>query len=61
MAGVLNFNFQQNRTIFVNRLLVMKLQLNTDFLNQNVLLAVLAAAQVKGETIEVEPVEGSRL
>lgn len=35
----------------------MKLQLNTDFLNQNVLLAVLAAAQVKGETIEVEPVE----
>ena len=61
MAGVLNFNFQQNRKIFVNRLLVMKLQLNTDFLNQNVLLAVLAAAQVKGETIEVEPVEGSRL
>ena len=45
----------------MNRLLVMKLQLNTDFLNQNVLLAVLAAAQVKGETIEVEPVEGSRL
>ena len=38
----------------------MKLQLNTDFLNQNVLLAVLAAAQVKGETIEVEPVEESR-
>lgn len=41
----------------VSGLKTMKLQLNTDFLNQNVLLAVLAAAQVKGETIEVEPVE----
>ena len=39
----------------------MKLQLNTDFLNQNVLLAVLAAAQVKGEAIEVESVKESMI
>ena len=37
----------------------MKLLLNTDFLNQNTLLAVLACAQVTNTGIEVEPSQDS--
>ena len=40
----------------------MKLQLNTDFLNQNTLLACLAAAAVAQTPIEVEAIsEGKNL
>ena len=52
MLGVLPFSIVPQAAT-----LIMKLQLNTSFLNQNTLLAILACAQVSKIDIEVEPVQ----